>query len=442
MLVMGLCVALVGSLAGCGSAKKENDEKKKDETTAVTKKKSGKADLSIAWWGNQTSNTRLQQAMEDFTKENKNISLDGQLVDWGSYWDKLATMASGGTLPDIMGQLGGYLKQYTEADLLLDLQPYIDSGALDVSKIPKDVVDEGKVDGKTVAIGLGLNAWGLAYDAALLKKNGIKIHDNMNIDEFIDICRKVYKKTGFKTYMSATSDAAGIMGMLTRSQGHELWQDGRLGVDKPEDMNVFFDIIETGVKEGWLIDPGVLVERNGNEQSPLVYGETPAERSWCLPTSSNTYLSYVAVQPKGCDLKLTTIPSDNPKKSNYFGIGKFFSISKATKHPDEAVAFVNWYINSTEANKTQLAIQGVPANTDRAKEVLPLVDEATRDSLNFVNDVIMPNSSTPPPTTGAKVEEVKDAFYQIYEKICYGEITADEASKTLYDKAGEIFSEN
>lgn len=48
------------------------------------------------------------------------------------------------------------------------------------------------------------------------------------------------------------------------------------------DLNPYFEIYETGLKEGWMVKPEVFAERSIGtvEQDPLVYGSTPDARSW------------------------------------------------------------------------------------------------------------------------------------------------------------------
>lgn len=448
LLAFGMAVVLTGTLAGCGFSAKSQETQKPaapatQETTTRGEVENDSSvenhELIMAWWGNQTRNERTQKSIDLYMQNNLGVDIEGQFAEWDGYWDKLATMASGGTLPDVIQQHSNYLIQYNEADLLMDLTPYVENGMLDISEISQNVIDLGTVDGKLLAVCSGVGTWGLTYNATLLEENGIEIHDNMTIQEFIDISRAVYEKTGYKTCLSATvSDGAAIMSHILRGAGYEIWQDSGLGVEKYEDMKIFFDIIELGVTEGWLIDPSVLVERNGNEQQPIVYGETPAEKSWCIPSASNVYLSYVSAAPEGTELKLTTVPSDDIKKSNSVMASQFFSVSNQTKDPDTAIAFLNWMINSTDANSILLGERGVPANDKVVTAISSLVDEPTKNSMSFVNDVVSPNCSGASPATGAKMTEVKDAFGQLYEQLCYGEITSEDAAKTLFEKANAI----
>lgn len=81
---------------------------------------------------------------------------------------------------------------------LLDLNPYIESGALDVSNISDDVLAMGEIGDGNYGIAAGLNAGCLLYNKTLLDENGITLKDNMTLDEFIEVAKEVTEKTGYR----------------------------------------------------------------------------------------------------------------------------------------------------------------------------------------------------------------------------------------------------
>lgn len=67
---------------------------------------------------------------------------------------------------------------------------------------------------------------------------GLKIHDNMTMDEFYSICKEVFEKTGYKTdvfYGNGADFAAYVM----RSQKSSLYGDKALGAPE-EQLKAFF----------------------------------------------------------------------------------------------------------------------------------------------------------------------------------------------------------
>ena len=263
------------SLAACGGSSASTGESTAASTSTDTAASSAaetsaaSGSMSVAWWGNQTRNERTQQVLDTYGEAN-GISFDGQFAEWSDYWNKLATASAGHTLPDVVQMDYSYLQQYVSNGLLVDLTPYVEDGTLDVSNVSETVLNSGKVDGKLYAIPLGVNVPAVMYNKDLLDENGIEIHDNMTLDEFYDVCREVYEKTGYKTDVFY-GNGADYCAYVLRGEGGHLYNGSEIGATE-EQIEAFFDIYETGIAEGWACDPAIYAERTIGtpEQMPLV----------------------------------------------------------------------------------------------------------------------------------------------------------------------------
>ena len=72
-------------------------------------------------------------------------------------------------------------------------------GIIDLSQFSEGIVASASRDGHIYAVCSNVNAPALFYNKTLLEENGIEIHDYMTMDEFVDLSREVYEKTGHKT---------------------------------------------------------------------------------------------------------------------------------------------------------------------------------------------------------------------------------------------------
>ena len=163
---------------------------------------SSEGELIVAWWGNQTRNERTQKVLDLYTQENPEITFDGQPSEFSDYWNKLATAAAGNSLPDVLQMDYKYLDQYVENGLLMDLSPYVENGLLDISDCNQGIIDSGKVNDGLYALCIGISAPSLVYSKTVTEQAGVEIKDNMTMDEFLDICRQIYAKTGYKTNLA------------------------------------------------------------------------------------------------------------------------------------------------------------------------------------------------------------------------------------------------
>lgn len=440
------------SLAGCGSSSASGDtaadttaaEAGTTETAESTEgSNSGSANLVMAWWGNQTRNERTQKIINLYSEQNPGVTIDGQFSEFNDYWQKLATAAAGHSMPDIVQMDYKYLNQYVTNGLLVDLTPYIEDGTIDTADCNQDVLNSGSVNGGLYALCNGINSPALLYNKTLLDENGITVKDNMTLDEFIDVCKEVYEKTGYKTNLCYNQNEQWIEYFL-RADDIVLYEDGKLGGDSYEPYADFFKLYEDGLKDGYVIDPSVFAERSigSVEQDPLVYGSSPETMSWCAFAYSNQLTATVSAAPEGTEIGLTTWPSADPKKSDYLKPSQFFAISTDSKNPEEAAKILNFITNDVDCNNILLGERGIPLSSKTAEAIAPNLDETTQKVITFVNDVVSANSSqvNPPSTNGAS--EVNDLINKLQEQVCYGQLSAEDAGKQLFEQGNQIMAEN
>ena len=436
---------MLGLMSGCaGGASSSSASAIPESVNSGSNLSVGAADTNLifSWWGNQTRNDRTSDAIDLYMEQNPGVTVDGQFSEWSDYWNKLATSAAGDSLPDVIQMDYAYIQQYVDSNLLLDLTPYIESGTLDVSNISDSVMASGRIDGKTYGIVAGTAAPAIFYNATLLEENGIEVKNDMTMDEFMDVCRKVNEKTGVKTtagYLAGDN----IADYWLRAEGKQMFtSDGKLAIESAEDVLPFFQFYQTGIEEGWLIDPAVFAERNATamEEDPLVMGTKPEQRAWCTFSWSNQMEAFANVVDD-FELGILTWPSDNVKASNNLKPTMFFAVTTQSKNPDEAVAFLNYLINSEECNNILLGERGVPATSKIREAIEDKVSVTQKTVYAFINDVVTPNCSPVSVPRPSNAAEVFEKLNSLQEKVLYGELDAKTAAEEFYAAAVEIMSE-
>lgn len=392
--------------------------------------------LSVAWWGNQTRNERTQAVLDMYT-EKFGTTCEAIMNSWDDYWTSLATASAGGQLPDLMQHSTTYIQQYVDNGLLLNLAPYIESGALDVTNIGDSILDLGRVNDGIYGICVGTNGLACLYNKTALDAAGIVIKDLMTVEEFMAVCKEVYEKTGYKTDMGFGTES--MLSYLARGLGKALFVDGKLGVTQ-EDMAYVYGMYERGLAEGWALGADVYASLviGSVEQNPLVYGSDPSTMSWCAFAWTNQMTAMQAAAPEGMTLGLTTMPSPDPVKSNWLACSQYFTISSKTADPDEAVKFLNYFINDIDAGKVLLIERGIPVSSAVNDAIAGDLDESSKGVVSFVSNVVVPNSSAVPAPDPAGAGEIFAYHRELQEMISYGEITADEAASLFIETAEEI----
>lgn len=394
------------------------------------------AHLNVAWWGNQTRNDRTQAVLDLYTQR-YGTTFDVIMNSWGDYWTTMATASAGNQLPDVLQHSTTYIQQYVDNGLLLDLTPYIESGALDLSNVGDSIVDLGRVNGGIYGITVGSNGLACLYNKTVLDAAGIEVKDLMSMDDFMALCKEVYEKTGYKTDLGFGTES--LLSYLARGRGKALFVDGKLGVTE-EDMAYVYGLYERGLEEGWALTADVYaaLATGSVEQNPMVYGSDPANMSWCAFNWTNQMTAMQAAAPEGMTLGLTTIPSPDPAMSNWLACSMYFAISANTADPDEAVKFLDYFINDIDAGKILLIERGIPVSSVVNEAIASELDEASKNVVSFVSNVVVPNSSAVPEPDPSGAGEIFAFHRELQEQISYGACSAEEAAAMFVETANEI----
>jgi len=440
-----MAVALTASMCasvfwGCGNANdsdnKNSDTKKTvadSETKEANAKKDSDVSLVMSWWGNQVRNERTQQVL-DLYKEMNGVAVEGQFNQWNDYWQKLATDAAGDSLPDLIQMDYSYIDQYVKSNQLLDLTPYIESGALDTSNIPENIIEMGKIGEGIYGIPSGVTGSCIFYNKTACEKAGVEIKQNMTLDEFIAAAKSMKEKTGLRVRLE---QAGQYLTDWLRGRGTP-FTEAKLPVGV-EELTDYFQILKDGIDDGWHLTPD-LMTAVGTEDDPLVYGSSPETMAWAVTSgSSNMLTGYQSAAPEGTEIALLTWPTDDTTKSNCLKPSMYFSISATTKNPDAAVELLNYLINSEECNDILLGERGVPASTVIAESIKSKISETDQRAMDYVTDIITPNCSPIDPPNPKNWSEFSDTLSKLQESVGYGEMTPKEAAQKLYDKAGELW---
>lgn len=421
-----IALLVICALAGCG---KDQEAEMQDSQVK----------LNMIWWGNEVRDLRTQRVLELYQKEHAGVTIEGKSYPEPDYWEKMEFHAAGKTMPDLVQMGYDQLNSYVEKDILLDLTPYIESGALDVSDIPEDILELGRSGDGIYGIAAGINAYCLFYNKTVTDECGITMKDNMTYDEFVEIAKEVTEKTGYRANLCPI-DGNIFMTQWARVEGISL-NGSQVPVDSGKAYIPFFEILEKGIEDGWHLRPDY-GDMTAVETDPMVYGSIPRTMAWCTVHGGSELLTaFQEAAPNGVEIGITTIPTSDPEKSNFLNPSMFFSVSADTQYPDEAVAVINYLINSTDANNILLGERGIPVSTAVLDEIMDKLPRTERESFEFVTDVIAPNCSEINPASPDGWIELNDTLEKILEKIASGEITAEEAAAEYYETELRLWGE-
>ncbi|RCW50959.1 ABC transporter substrate-binding protein [Paenibacillus prosopidis] len=437
LLLMAFALVLVSACGGHAN-NAENTANKPNTTNSGTEVKEEPAEakpvtLRIAWWGGQPRHDYTMKVIEMYKAKNPHVTIEMEYANYDDYWKKLAPQAAANELPDIIQIDTQNYSQYAGRNQLADLTPFLNN-QIDVSDISQNALDGGKLGDGLYGINLGVNALGLNYDPALLKKAGIdSIPENWTWDDYVEMAGKA-KAAGL--YFDSGMRAEVFFGYYLRTLGKTLFnaEGNGLGYEDDQMFVDFFGMLSKLVIDGAVPAPDVLSQIKGAEDSHLVLNQGIGVWQW-----SNQFvgLQQVANRP------LAIAPMTGPEmtKGLFLKPSMFFSVSENSKAKEEAAKFISFFVNDIEANKLILGDRGVPVSA-KVKEALKEVSTPAQIQVYDYVSWAESNSSPMDPADPIGSAEVFKSLTSLAEQMNYNKIKPEDAAKKFRDEATAILKKN
>ena len=433
---LALAAMMTFSLAACGSNGKDADD--------AGKSKDGKTTIKITWWGGQSRHDYTQKLLDAYEESHPDIEFEALPAGWDGYFEKLSTQAASGSMPDIVQMDYLYISTYAKNDSVADLQPYIDDGTIDVSKIDENLLNSGKINDKMAGLVLSSSVLAVGYNPTVLEKAGVEAPtSDWTWEDYIELNQKAAETTGKESALIAagvTGDT-NVFNYWVRQHGGQLFNEDQtsLGYDDDSITADYFAMWKDMMDKNIAPDPDEFaqIKTLGDEASPVVKDEAATMIEW------NNYTAKMSnVNDK---LKLATPPlGDNADdKGLWIKPGMFFSVSENSKVKKECAEFIDWFINSEEANDIIMAERGTPVSSDIRQYMVDSgkLSPQQVDMFNYIDEAEKLSGTTPAPDPSG-IAEVNEAFNNAGNTVFYGQATPEEAAKTFRADVEEILARN
>ena len=190
-LVAGAAV-LALALASCSGGTSVGGDAPEGAGGASAGKGEVTGEIRLSFWGSGVRVEKTNGVSDLFIKANPGVTVTPNFSDFAAYFQKLNIEATSGNLACVMQLQGRQLNDYASKGLLLDLQPMVDSGAINVANIPKEVLDTGRgTDGKLYEIPYGAAYDSIMINTTLAEQAGVGLpKDGYTWDDFITYIEK------------------------------------------------------------------------------------------------------------------------------------------------------------------------------------------------------------------------------------------------------------
>ncbi|MED4800197.1 ABC transporter substrate-binding protein [Bacillus atrophaeus] len=422
--IVFLTIVCAFVFSGCSSAGEEASGKKEDIT------------LRIAWWGGQPRHNYTTKVIELYEKKNPHILIEAEFANWDDYWKKLAPMSAAGQLPDVIQMDTAYLSQYGKKGQLEDLTPYTKDGTIDVSSIKQNKMSGGMLDGKLYGFTLGVNVLSVIANDELLKETGVEIDsENWTWSDYEKLAYQVQEKTG--VYGSNGMHPPDIFfPYYLRTKGERFYKEDGTGLAYQDDQ-LFVDYFERQVRlvnQKTSPTPDESAQIKGMEDDFIVKNKSAATWNY-----SNQYAAFA--QLTDAPLSLNLPPEQMKEKALTLKPSMLFSVPKSSEHKKEAAKFIDFFINSEEANLLIKGERGVPVSDKVAEAIKPKLNEEETKIVEYVEAASKNISKADPPEPVGSAEVIK-LLKDTSDQILYQKVTPEKAAKTFRKQANDILKRN
>ncbi|MFI6319815.1 ABC transporter substrate-binding protein [Nonomuraea sp. NPDC050556] len=156
------------------------------------------------YWNNGHNYAAYQQVFAEFGKAH-GVEVNVQKFAWPDLKTRFTADLAAGTVPDLVEEGGGWVKQYAMSGDALSLQPYLESGFLDDWQ--PETVERNSHNGQVFGVQLHLTANLPVYNTELLEAAGITRFPT-TWDELVEAARKLTKDGVYGIALAPANDYA------------------------------------------------------------------------------------------------------------------------------------------------------------------------------------------------------------------------------------------
>lgn len=339
------CIVMIAAilLTACGG----------QAATPAAKPAGEKVEITFSAWGAPEELAVWKQIVADFEAENPNIQVNVEVSDWSAYWDKLKTQLAANTPPDVFAMDAPLFLDYQSRGVLLNLQPYIDKNPDMLKDVYPQTLEAYKTPDGYYGLPRDFQTIVLFYNKDMFDKADVKYP---TADWTWEDLRKASRELTKDTNGDGKIEQYGFVfdqWDMEPGWSEALWSYGGDIISANHTKTL---VGEPKSREAWqMLNDMVFVDKSvpdantiGQFGGDLFQAGTAAMTPmghWAVPGYNTAGFKYdVAPMPKG--------PAGQATSVNSAG----FVVSKASKNPEAAFAFIQFAIS--KAGQTRLAELG------------------------------------------------------------------------------------
>ncbi|HKT00802.1 MAG TPA: extracellular solute-binding protein [Rugosimonospora sp.] len=375
-----LGAALPLALAGCGGGSKSSGGSANQ-----------KVELSVMWWGAATRADITAKVLDLYKQRNPNVSFKTQWQGSSTtYYDKLSTMAAGGSAPDLFQIDDNALAEYTNKGIALDLTKYVGQ-KINVDRFPASLKSSGAVKGRVGGIAAAENTPALYIDETVVKTLGLTAPAlGQSWDQLVQFGSQVFTRSAGKTYgtMNPAADYKALQVWL-RQQDKELYTPDGAFAFTVDDLTAWFAFWADADAKKATPPPDLVHIANTGDVTKQVLATKKGATSFL-------WSNQLAALSKATDHDLGILPYPGDPKGQWARASMYWSGFSGSKHPDTIADLINFLVNDPDAGKILGAERGLAPNLDVRAAITSTLKKPDQTSTAFESGLADKFGPTPP----------------------------------------------
>ena len=440
MAAITAAMMAAAALTGCSVGSKETEKssesvKEEAKTETGAKSEDENVTLRFSWWGSDSRHQALLSVIEAYERKNPNVKIEAEYQGYDGYYEKIMTTLSSNTAPDIIQLSKEWLPDIQGAKhYLADLSTL----PIDLTTLKDRLLEiAGTYNGEPNLFPCTVGGAVVYVNTDFAEKYGVDITKEYTWDEIKQLGASIHAQDEDVYLMTADADMLSrlvIQPYLTQKTGTPLINEETYAPyfteqDATEAFQNVMELYETNTIEPFgdaAAFAGQIDQNNKwiNGQIGMIIDYTGSAPKYM---SSMETLDVMAI-PVTADAKCSGVP--------YSG-DRGFAINDNSAHKEEAAKFVDFLMNDPEAIalcKTDVGYCPTKPSDDILIEMGVVseiqkkgVDISEKDS--YTNNMISGNTD---------LEVIRR---DIVQEVIYGDITPEEAGKSLMEQYQEILNE-
>lgn len=396
-------------------------------------------ELRFAWWGGKARNQATLKALDAFEAKYPNIKVKAEYTGWDGFYSRLTTQINSNTEADVIQTNWNWLTLLSKTgDGFYDLNKL--SQPIGLDQFSPAALASTTVNGKVNAIPVSANVMLFYYNAATWKKAGVPLPKSW---DDLQKAGPVFKeKLGDNYYPLILTEQDSLL--LLNSwvyQGNQKpmvdEKTRKLGWNH-DDLVQAFTFYRQLVAAHTVPDARTMASYGKGvayEMKPWLNGEWGGIYNWnVMYTAESQNLSNPT------DL----VMGDYPMREGAKDAGQFnktalmLSISKNTRHPQEAALLINFLMSEKEGVVPVGLERGVPLSKAGAQILRDagLLKEDDPVLTGLTQSASLPNNAKALPYL--EDPQFTALFLAALQSIDYGKATVDQAATNFEEQANRI----